>query len=153
MFQTYFLRKRPLPRTAPICGYVSAGRPLEAEPFLARRRMPIPVQLRRFGMAVFRVTGDSMTREDGSGLVDGAWVLVDTRDPLTHDGHLGAFQLDDGTMVTKRYGLHKGRPSMHSDNPAYEPLPLSAGIRRLGRVYAYSTDGRTWEKVGWKGWN
>lgn len=153
MLQTRFLRKRPPPRTAPLCGYVSAGQPLEPEPFLARRHMPIPAGLRRFGMAVFRVTGDSMTREDGGGLSDGGWVLVDTRDVLTNDGHLGAFQLEDGSLVAKRYGLWRGRPAMHSDNPAYAPLPLHAGIRRIGQVYAYSADGRTWERVGWRGWH
>lgn len=40
-----------------------------------------------------------------------------------------------------------------NDNSPYEPVHLHAGVRRIGRVYAYSADGRHWESVGWKRWN
>ncbi|MFC6617959.1 S24 family peptidase [Deinococcus radiophilus] len=113
--------------------------------------MPIPLGFRRHGMFVVQADGDSMTLPDGSGITHGSLVLVHGRDVLTERGHCYAFRLDDGTLVLKRLNLYQGRPALHSDNPAYGPLLLDAGIRNLGRVYAYNVAGRGWVSSGYRG--
>ncbi|MHA0042984.1 S24 family peptidase [Deinococcus sp. PEB2-63] len=149
--QSYFLPRRYAPSKAPVWGFISAGNPADPAPFQPVRRVPIPPPFRRFGMLAFKVTGDSMTHEGEHGLREGSWVLVDQKDLCTDRGWLFAFQLEDGSMVVKRYNLHHGRPAMHSDNPDYPPVRLTGAVRNRGRVYATSPDGVTWHAVKYQG--
>ncbi|MFC6660045.1 S24 family peptidase [Deinococcus multiflagellatus] len=103
-------------------------------------------------MFAFQISGDSMTLPDGTGLVQGAWVLVDSHDLFTSDGHVFAFRMPDGSLVAKRYRLLGGRPGMYSDNVAYAPQRLNADIRNQGRVYAYSVDGQAWAFTKYRAW-
>lgn len=153
MHQSYFLPKRYAPHKAPVWGFISAGNPLDPEPFSQFKRIPIPMGFRRFGMVAFQVTGDSMTLPDGSGLPHGCWALADRYDLLTDAGQLYAFRLEDGSMVVKRYRLWQGRAAMHSDNPAFEPIKIDRTIRNCGRVYAVRLDGRSWQPTKYKGWD
>lgn len=151
MHQSLFLPKRYAPSKAPVWGFISAGSPVDPAPFQPIRKLPIPVSFRRFGMLAFRVTGDSMTLPDGTGLREGDWALVDRHDLCTDRGWLYAFQLADGSMVVKRYWLHYGRPAMFSDNPAYLPNQIDSSVRNSGRVYATSSDGRNWTATKYQG--
>jgi SOS-response transcriptional repressor LexA len=150
--QSYFLPRRYAPSKAPVLGFISAGIPLDADPFARRRRLPIPHALRRFGMVVLQVDGDSMTLPHGDGIPHGAFVLIDTRDLLGESGQTFAFRLPDGALVVKRLRLLRGRPAMYSDNAAYPPVVLDSGIRRLGRVYAASLDGQHWQPTRYRAW-
>ncbi|MFD1732650.1 S24 family peptidase [Deinococcus malanensis] len=84
--QTYFLPRRYAPSKATLIGSVSAGTPLDPNPFNTRKRFNIPMPLRRFEMFVLQVDGDSMTLPDGGGITHGSYVLVDGRDILTDRG-------------------------------------------------------------------
>ncbi|WP_051935337.1 S24 family peptidase [Deinococcus sp. YIM 77859] len=151
--QPLFLPRRSVPHKAPLLGFISAGNPLDPTPFTTRRRIPIPPGFRRFGMFVFQVDGNSMTLPDGSGLPHGSFLLVDSHDVISQEGHVYAFRLADGSLVAKRLRLRAGRPAMYSDNPSYSPIVLDREVRRCGRVYAFSLDGRTWEYAGYRPWS
>lgn len=153
MHQSFFLPKRYAPSKAPVWGFISAGNPLDSEPFTSIRRLPVALPFRKFGMVAFRVSGNSMTLPDGDGLPHGAWVLADRHDLITSDGHLYAFRLSDGSMIVKRYRLYRGRPAMHSDNPDYEPVQITSSIRNIGRVYATSLDGKNWTPTRYRAVN
>lgn len=150
--QSHFLPRHSAPSKAPVLGFISAGTPLDPNPFARRRRLPIPLAFRRFGMVVLQVDGDSMTQPGGEGIPHGAFVLIDARDPLGETGHTFAFRLPDGALVVKRLRLLRGRPAMYSDNAAYPPVALDGGVRRLGRVYAYSLDGQVWQPTRYRAW-
>lgn len=153
MHQSFFLPKRYVPHKAPLLGYASAGVAVDAAPHVVRRRLPIPPHLRRFGMFVMQVSGNSMTLPDGFGLVDGSYVLVDGHDLITDRGHVFAFQMEDSSLVVKRLQLVQGRMSLCSDNPEYPPVRVYSGIRNRGRVYAVSSDGYAWQALKyWKGY-
>lgn len=151
--QTYFLPRRYAPSKATLIGSVSAGTPLDPNPFQTRKRFDIPVPLRRFNMFVLQVDGDSMTLPDGDGMPHGTYVLIDRKDILTDRGYVFAFCLDDGTYVVKRLQLFKGRPAMWSDNTAYAPVHITSSVRNCGRVYATSSDGVTWQPTRYRGFS
>lgn len=151
MFQSYFLPRRSVPHKAAVLGFISAGSAVDPDPFRRSERLPIPAPFRRFGMFAAQVDGDSMTLEGGAGIVAGCFVLVDARDVMTDRGQVYAFQVEDGALVVKRLDLHQGRPAMHSDNARYPPTPLDRHVRNLGRVYAYSLDGRHWTPTKYRG--
>lgn len=151
--QSFFLPRRYAPSKATVIGYVSAGVALDPNPFGVRRRLTVPAAFRRFGMFILHVTGDSMTLPDGTGIMDGALVLVDPRDVLSNYGHVYAFRNADGTFAVKRLNLHQGRPAMLSDNAQLPPVQLTGSVQNIGRVYAVSADGQSWKPTGYRGWN
>lgn len=151
MHLTYFLPKRYAPSKALLVGSVQAGTPLDAHPHQIRRRFHIPVPFRRFRMIVLMVEGDSMTLPDGEGLPQGSFVLVNLDEILSERGYVYAFQLSDGSHIIKRLNLYNGRPAIFSDNAEYSTVTLDRTIRNIGRVYAMSRDGRTWESVKYRG--
>ncbi|ADV68469.1 S24 family peptidase [Deinococcus maricopensis] len=153
MHATLTHHRRAAPSTATILGFISAGVPLDATPFERLGRLTVPRAYRRPGMFAFAVTGDSMTAPGGAGLPHGAYVLVDTHDLITQTGHVYAFCLPGGEYVAKRLRLHRGRPAMYSDNPTYPPAPLTPDVRRVGRIYATTLDGDTYQPVGYRPWN
>lgn len=153
MFQSYFLPRRSVPHKAAVLGFISAGSPADPDPFRRRQHLPIPAPFRRFGMFVFQVDGDSMTLKGGGGIRAEDFVLVDARDVLTDRGQVYAFRLSDGSMVVKRLALWQGRPAMFSDNAAYPPVHLDRSVRNLGRVYAFSADGRHWTPTKYRSWD
>lgn len=151
--QSFFLPRRSAPSKATVIGYVHAGAAQDPNPFGVRRRLTVPVAFRRFGMFILHVSGDSMTLPDGTGIPDGALVLVDPRDILSNYGHVYAFRHADGSFAVKRLNLHQGRPAMLSDNAQLVPVPLTSSVRNIGRVYAVSADGHAWKPTGYRGWN
>jgi len=150
VFQSYFLARRYAPSKATLIGFVSAGTPLDPNPFNQRKRFNIPMPFRRFEMSVLQVEGDSMTLPDGSGLTHDCYVLINRREILSERGHVFAFCLGDGAYVVKRLNLFQGRPAMHSDNRAYEPVQINSSVRNCGRVYAMSLDGVVWHPVTYR---
>ena len=99
------------------------------------------------------MNGDSMTSEDGTGIIHGSYVLVDSYDLTSHYGHVHAFQLDDGQYVAKRLRLYRGSPALYSDNPNYVPVPIEFGIRRVGYIYAFTVEGQHFERLGYRSWD
>ena len=152
MTATLTYPRRDVPSTATILGFISAGVPLDPSPFERLGRLTVPRAYRRSGMFAFAVTGNSMTTPCGTGLPHGAYVLVDTHDLITQSGHVYAFCVPGGDYVAKRLRLHRGRPAMYSDNPDYPPVAITPDVRRVGRIYAATLDGATYQPVGYRSW-
>ena len=64
-----------------------------------------------------RVRGDSMT---GAGILPGDVVVV-RRQSRAETGDLVVARLGDEATV-KRLRMRRGRPELHAENPAYEPI-------------------------------
>lgn len=150
---SYVPPRRSVPHKAAIVGFICAGKPSVGSPFERQGMLAVPAGYRRFGMIALQVQGDSMTLPDGSGIPDGAYVLVDTKQELSRDGYVFAFRLEDGEYVAKRLRLYQGRPAMYSDNPTYDPVPIGRGVERMGEIYAFSTNGVDFTRVEYRTWH
>lgn len=92
-------------------------------------RAALPPWARPERLRCARVAGDSMTPTVGDG--DLAAIDQGREEPL--DGQLFALRTDAGVAV-KRLRRIAGRWHMVSDNPAYEPRPVTRTDRILGQV-------------------
>ncbi|MEC5293327.1 LexA family transcriptional regulator [Aurantimonas sp. C2-6-R+9] len=86
--------------------------------------------LRPTATAAIVVEGDSMTREDGTGIPDGALALIDTSitpdDVLT--GCIYVIVRADELLVKRIERQLDGTITLHSDNPRYRPEPVPADM-------------------------
>ena len=81
---------------------------------------------------MLRVKGDSMT---GAGIEDGDLVVIRKQDDAT-PGSIVAAMLDDEATI-KTLVRDNGRTILRAENPAYEPIPVTAeNSRILGKVVA-----------------
>jgi repressor LexA len=77
-----------------------------------------------------RVRGDSMS---GAGILDGDIVVV-RRQVFASPGEIVVALVDDEATV-KRFRIRRGRPELHAENPAYEPIiPPPGEMKLLGKV-------------------
>jgi len=114
----------------PLLGRVPAGPLHEAIEDLEGH---VPVQTRRAAGELFglRVQGDSMR---DAGIMDGDLVVV-RRQPRAEDRDIVVALVGDEATV-KRLRVKRGRPELHPENPAYEPIvpdPPSS-LRVIGKV-------------------
>jgi repressor LexA len=119
----------------PLLGRIAAGAPVMAAEHV-EEYPTVPMGF--VGGAdhfALRVRGDSMT---GAGILDGDIVIV-RAGPAAEDGDVVAALLpgpaeDEATV--KRLKRSRGRVLLAPENPAYEPIPMQADARILGRVVA-----------------
>ncbi len=115
----------------PILGRIAAGLPVSAEEnvegFLDAGRLT-----GRDASFALRVSGDSMR---DAGILDGDLVLVAPgAEPL--NGQIVVAMIGDETTV-KRFHRRRGRIILQPENPAYDPIVVTAEspeLRLLGRV-------------------
>lgn len=120
-----------------VYGVITAGRPgVGASPFTRAERIYIPPQLRRGGLAAYRVSGHSMDDGTPESIDEDEYVLVDTHDISTSYGRVYAVRTASGDVIVKRLQLHKGRRALISDNKTIKPITDLQDYEILGRVYA-----------------
>lgn len=119
----------------PLLGRIAAGAPILAAEHVEDH---VAVPMGFVGGAdhfALRVRGDSMT---GAGILDGDLVIV-RAGPGAEDGDVVAAVLpgtaeDEATV--KRLRRSRGRALLVPENPAYDPIPMEADARIVGRVVA-----------------
>jgi len=113
----------------PLLGRVPAG-PLDAA--IEDLQGHVPVQTRRAAGELFglKVRGDSMR---DAGILDGDVVVV-RRQQRAEDRDIVVALVEDEATV-KRLRFKRGRPELHAENPAYEPIvPDPSSLRLVGKV-------------------
>jgi repressor LexA len=115
-------------RELPILGRVPAGGPL-----LAEENIEGTFDLTRefSGEKVFalKVRGDSM---EEAGIHDGDLVVVRAQEDAEPDQIVVA--LVEGEATVKRLARRAGKLQLQPANPRYQPIPVEAGTRILGKV-------------------
>jgi len=116
----------------PLVGSIAAGSPLQAVEDI-EDVLPLPASVIGEGtFFMLRVKGDSMT---GAGIEDGDLVVIRKQDDAT-PGSIVAAMLDDEATV-KTLVRDNGKTVLRAENPAYEPIPVTAeNSRILGKVVA-----------------
>ena len=114
----------------PLLGRIAAGAPILAEEHI-EEVMPLPESLVGSGaLFMLEVRGDSMT---GAGILDGDLVVVRSQ-PHAENGEIVACLIEGEEATVKRLERGPDRVTLHSENPAYEPLVFTSGVEILGRV-------------------
>ena len=117
-----------------------ASRPLsEAEPIPDLSPIPVPRNLARPGLVLFRVRGDSMT-VGAEGIHEGDIIYVDTHDRTPHPDRVYVIHIPGDGVTLKRVRSLGGALWLFSDNPdqtRHAPFQAdSASV--IGRVYDLS---------------
>ena len=113
----------------PLLGYIAAGRPIEAieDP----QTIDVPVALRsKQPCYVLQVRGDSMIEE---GILDGDWVVVESRDHA-RNGEIVVALIDDSEATLKRIEQRPGQVWLHPANPDMQPLVYTPAQVRIQGV-------------------
>ena len=91
--------------------------------------------LRRYGLtpnavAACDVVGDSMEREDGTGIRNGCIVLVDTAISVSEvlTGRVYVIVREQDVLIKRLEKRLDGSLIMHSDNPRYAPEPIPPNL-------------------------
>jgi len=125
---------RPEGVVIPVLGRIAAGTPVLASENV-EEYLTVPVGFAKGGEHfALRVAGQSMT---GAGILDGDVVVVRRQDSAG-DGDVVAALLpgvaeDEATI--KRLRRRGGKVTLHPENPAFAPIPMTNG-RILGKVVA-----------------
>jgi repressor LexA len=118
-------------RNVPLVGRVAAGSPILAEQDI-EAVFPLPTQLTGSGpVFLLTVRGNSMSE---AGILDGDLVVVRSQ-PDASDGDIVAALIEDEATV-KRFRREDGRVILLPENPDYEPMVFTSGVRILGKVVA-----------------
>src|SRR4029453_5990399 len=125
---------RPEGMVIPVLGRIAAGTPvLATENF--EEYLTVPAGLPKGGANLpLRVAGQSMT---GAGILDGDVVVVRRQDSAG-DGDIVAALLPgpaEEEATIKRLRRRAGKGTLHPENPAFPPIPMTAG-RTPGKVVA-----------------
>lgn len=114
----------------PLLGRIAAGAPILAEEHI-EEVVPLPESLVGSGaLFMLEVRGDSMT---GAGILDGDLVVVRSQ-PHAENGEIVACLIEGEEATVKRLERGPDRVTLHSENPAYEPMVFASGVEILGRV-------------------
>lgn len=119
-------------KMVPLLGRIAAGPPLQSVEDI-EDVLPLPASVIGEGeFFMLRVAGDSMT---GAGINDGDLVVVRKQDDASPGSIVAAMLEDEATVKTLvRDGA---RTVLRAENPAYEPIPVTAeNSRILGKVVA-----------------
>ncbi len=120
----------PNVREVPLVGRIAAGSPILAEEDI-ENVYPLPIELVGDGpIFMLRVKGDSMVE---AGILDGDFVVVH-RQPDALDGEIVAVLIDGGEATVKRLERKDGTVTLHSENPAFEPMVFTEGVELIGKV-------------------
>jgi len=118
----------------PILGRIAAGTPILATGNV-EEYLTVPVGFAKGGEHfALRVTGTSMT---GAGILDGDLVVV-RRQESAGNGDVVAALLPgvaEEEATIKRLRRQGGKVTLHPENPAFSPIPMTDG-RILGKVVA-----------------
>lgn len=125
------LRRAPV-RDVPLVGRIAAGSPILAEEDI-EEIFPLPTELvGNEPVIMLRVQGDSMIN---AGIFDGDLVVV-RRQPDAQNGELVAALINGEEATVKRFRREGDRVLLIAENPAYEPIVLTAGVEIVGKVVA-----------------
>jgi repressor LexA len=125
------LRRAPV-RDVPLVGRIAAGSPMLAEEDI-EEIFPLPTELvGNDPVIMLRVQGDSMIN---AGIFDGDLVVV-RRQPEARNGELVAALINGEEATVKRFRREGDRVLLIAENPAYEPIVLTAGVEIVGKVVA-----------------
>ncbi len=117
-------------RQVPVLGRIAAGRPILATEDLDDV-MTLPEDLVGPGpVFMLTVKGDSMIN---AGILDGDHVVIRSQ-PDAHNGDIVAALVDEEEATVKRFEKRGSTVILHSENPAYDPMVFSEGVRILGKV-------------------
>lgn len=119
-------------RNVPLVGRIAAGVPILAEEDI-EATYPLPTEITGPD-PVFMLTvhGDSMK---DVGILDGDFVVVRSQ-PNARDGDIVAALIDDEEATVKRFRRSGNKIVLAPENPDFEPMTFSDGVRILGKVVA-----------------
>jgi repressor LexA len=125
---------RPEGVVVPVLGRIAAGTPVLASENI-EEYLTVPLGFVKPGEHfALRVSGQSMT---GAGILDGDFVVV-RRQESAGDGDVVAALLPgvaEEEATIKRLRRRGGQVTLHPENPAFSPMPMTEG-RILGKVVA-----------------
>jgi repressor LexA len=117
-------------REIPLLGRIAAGTPILAAEHV-EEVMPLPVSLVGNGpVFLLEVKGDSMI---DAGIHEGDLVAIHSQDEA-RDGEIVAVLVDDDEATVKRLRREDGKVILESENPAYEPMVFTEGVKLIGKV-------------------
>jgi repressor LexA len=117
-------------REIPLLGRIAAGAPILAAEHV-EEVMPLPVSLVGNGpVFLLEVKGDSMI---DAGIHEGDLVAIHSQDEA-RDGEIVAVLVDDDEATVKRLRREDGKVILESENPAYEPMVFTDGVKLIGKV-------------------
>jgi repressor LexA len=117
-------------REIPLLGRIAAGTPILAAEHV-EEIMPLPVSLVGDGpVFLLEVKGDSMI---DAGIHEGDLVAIHSQDEA-RDGEIVAVLIDDDEATVKRLRRADGKVILESENPAYEPMVFTEGVKLIGKV-------------------
>lgn len=117
-------------REIPLLGRIAAGAPILAAEHV-EEVMPLPVSLVGNGpVFLLEVKGDSMI---DAGIHEGDLVAIHSQDEA-RDGEIVAILVDDEEATVKRLRREDGKVILESENPAYEPMVFTDGVKLIGKV-------------------
>lgn len=117
-------------REIPLLGRIAAGAPILAAEHV-EEVMPLPVSLVGNGpVFLLEVKGDSMI---DAGIHEGDLVAIHSQDEA-RDGEIVAVLVDDDEATVKRLRREDGKVILESENPAYEPMVFTEGVKLIGKV-------------------
>jgi repressor LexA len=113
----------------PLLGRVQAG-PLNTAVEELEGYLPVESRLSAEELFALRVRGESMT---GAGILPGDVVVV-SRQSSAEPGEIVVALVGEEATV-KRLRIRRGRPELHPENPAFEPIvPPPGALWVLGKV-------------------
>jgi repressor LexA len=118
----------------PVLGRIAAGTPILASENV-EEYLTVPVGFAKGGEHfALRVTGQSMT---GAGILDGDVVVVRRQDSAGDRDIVAALLpgVAEEEATIKRLRRLAGKVTLHPENPAFPPIPMTEG-RILGKVVA-----------------
>jgi repressor LexA len=115
-------------RALPILGRVPAGGPLLAEENI-EGTFDLTKEFSGEKTFALKVRGDSM---EEAGIHDGDLVVVRAQEDAEPEQIVVA--LVDGEATVKRLARRAGKLQLQPANPRYQPIPVAAGTRILGKV-------------------
>jgi len=118
----------------PILGRIAAGTPALASENV-EEYLTVPVGFAKGGEHfALRVTGTSMT---GAGILDGDLVVVRRQESAGNGDVVAALLpgMAEEEATIKRLRRQGGKVTLHPENPAFSPIPMTDG-RILGKVVA-----------------
>jgi repressor LexA len=125
----------------PLLGVVAAGRPIMAEEnwegsiWMHRSLLEGGLRFDKRGRETLsnyfalKVKGDSMI---GAGIMDGDTAIVERREEV-RNGEIAVVQTED-RVTLKRFFREADQVRLQPENPQYEPMFCTTGIRILGRL-------------------
>ncbi len=119
-------------RNVPLVGRIAAGVPILAEEDI-EAIYPLPAELTGPDpVFMLTVQGDSMR---DAGILDGDFVVVRSQ-PEARDGDIVAALVDEEEATVKRFHRSGDEVLLMAENPDFEPMRFSEGVRILGKVVA-----------------